>query len=295
MLLRYTDRSNICLLSKPHVNWPNDAGCCGPTRVGRASHDKVAGHKKSEHGCGEESLCRWEGSGAIKEDWSYKVCPEGIQPCNMTNRDVYWRRYKIQETLYVGQWHLNPFKVGTLGPHTVLPILIGCPVIVPWFSSMVWNLFPFKGDFSFGKSQKCQSAKSGLQVGWVTWMIWCFAKKLCTRHDAWVAMLSWWSCQSPVAYRCGHLNHPNSFCGAILKLNAKFDADPLLYLLSHFECDGHTVHMLIQCRLPPPLTSTVKSSLFMYVHSSSLSSAARLYRWHTNCSCYINNSWTFSG
>ena len=27
---------------------------------------------------------------------------------------------------------------------------------------MVWNLFPFKGDFSFGKSQKSQGAKSGL-------------------------------------------------------------------------------------------------------------------------------------
>ena len=42
----------------------------------------------------------------------------------------------------------------------------------------------------------------------------------------------------------------------------------------------------------PPLTSTVKSSLFMHVHSSPLSLAARLHRCHTNRSCYINNSWT---
>ena len=34
---------------------------------------------------------------------SYKVCPEGIEPCNMKNRDTYRRRYKIQETLYSGQ------------------------------------------------------------------------------------------------------------------------------------------------------------------------------------------------
>ena len=38
----------------------------------------------------------------------------------------------------------------------------------------------------------------------------------------------------------------NSFCRGMFKLNAKFDADSLLYLLSHFECDGHTVHMLPQ-------------------------------------------------
>ena len=63
----------------------------------------------------------------------------------------------------------------------------------------------------------------------------------------------------------------------MFKPNAKFDADSLLYSLSHFECDGHTVHMLSQWRLPPPLTSTVKSSLFTHVHSSPLSLAARLY------------------
>ena len=38
----------------------------------------------------------------------YEVCPEGIQPCNMRNRDVYWGRYKIQETVYTGQWLLSP-------------------------------------------------------------------------------------------------------------------------------------------------------------------------------------------
>ena len=32
----------------------------------------------------------------------------------------------------------------------------------------------------------------------------------------------------------------------MFKVNTKFDADSSLYLLSHFECDGHTVHMLPQ-------------------------------------------------
>ena len=63
-------------------------------------------------------------------------------------------------------------------------------------------------------------------------------------------------------YRFGLLNHPNSFCRGMFQLKATFDADSLLYLLSPFECDGHTVHMLTQCHLPPPMSSTVKSSLF---------------------------------
>ena len=37
------------------------------------------------------------------EKLEYEVCPEGIQPCEMNNRDIYLRKYKIQETLYIGQ------------------------------------------------------------------------------------------------------------------------------------------------------------------------------------------------
>ena len=40
----------------------------------------------------------------------------------------------------------------------------------------------------------------------------------------------------------------------------------------------------------------VKSSLFMHVHSSPFSLAARLHQCHhTGCSHYINKGWTFSG
>ena len=48
------------------------------------------------------------------------------------------------------------------------------------------------------------------------------------------------------SYSCGLLNHLNSFCGGMFKLDTKYDADLLLYLLSHFEWDNHTVHMLTQ-------------------------------------------------
>ena len=82
----------------------------------------------------------------------------------------------------------------------------------------------------------------------------------------------------------------------MFKFNEKFDPDSLLYLLSNFECDSHTVHMLTQWHLPPPsLTSTVKLSLFIHEHSSSLSLAARLHQCCTNHSRYMNNGSTFSG
>ena len=79
------------------------------------------------------------------------------------------------------------------------------------------------------------------------------------------------------AQSCSLLKHPNSFCGGMFKLNAKFDSDSLLYSFSHFECDGHPVHTLTQWRLTPILTSTVKSSLFTHAHSSPFSSPARLH------------------
>ena len=159
---------------------------------------------------------------------------------------------------------------------------------------MVWNLFLFKGDFSLGKARGHKVPNLGFEGQCsVTWVIRCFAKKLCMRCDARVGVLLWWSCQSPVAQSCGLLNHPNSFHGGMFRLNAKFDVDLLLYSLSHFDCNSHTVHMLIQWRLPPPLTSTVKSPLFTHVHSSPLSLAARLRC--ANRSRYVNNGWTFSG
>ena len=81
----------------------------------------------------------------------------------------------------------------------------------------------------------------------------------------------------------------------MFKPNAKFDADSLLFLLSHFECHSCTVHMYTQWHLPPPLTSTVKSSLFMHVHSRPLFLAAMLHWCCVNRSFYINSGWTFFG
>ena len=126
-------------------------------------------------------------------------------------------------------------------------------------------------------------------------VIYYFSKKLCTGCEVWAGALSRWSCQSPVAQSCGLLHHLNSLCGAMSKLNAKFDADSLLCLLSHFECHGYTVHMLTQQHLPVSRASTVKLSSFTRAHSSPLALTARLHQCQANCSCSINNGWTFPG
>ena len=57
----------------------------------------------------------------------------------------------------------------------------------------------------------------------------------------------------------------------------------------------HSTHTQTAGRLLPPLTSTVKSWLFMHVHSSPLSLATRVHGCHTNHSRHTNNSWSFSG
>ena len=80
---------------------------------------------------------------------TYEVCPESIPPCNM-NIDTF-----IEDTKNTVK-HLSSLQSRHPGTSHSSPITINCPIIFSWISPMVWNLFPFKGDFSFGKSQKLQ-------------------------------------------------------------------------------------------------------------------------------------------
>ena len=198
----------------------------------------------------------------------------------MKNIDIYWRRYnkqatryKIREILYIGHWCLSPLQSRHLGTwhrspnhHQLL-----CCIFLNLTHSLKSS--PSKVILVLGKARCYRAPNMDYGGGHVGDLMFC--QKLCMRQDAWVGVLLWWSCQSPGTHNCGLLSHPNSFRGGRFKLNAKFDADSFLYLLSHFECDGYTAHLLTQQHLPPRLTGTVKSSLFTHVHSSSLSLAAR--------------------
>ena len=72
--------------------------------------------------------------------------------------------------MYIRHWCLGPIKVGTLGPHTVLPVAISCPIVFSWMLSMIWNLLPFKGDFKLGKARSCRApslgCKGNVLPGW---------------------------------------------------------------------------------------------------------------------------------
>ena len=211
----------------------------------------------------------------------------------MKNRDIYWRRYK--KRLTQDNDASVTFKVGTLGLHTVLQL----PSAAPWYfpKSHQWSEISSlsKVILVWGEARShrvpnlgCRGAES---PGWFD-----ISPKISGQdmmHEQ-VGTLLWWSCQSSVAHSCSLLNHLNSFHGGMFKLNTKFNADLLLYSLSRFECEGQTVHMLSQWHLPPPLTRTVKSSLFTHAHSSPLSLDAKLHRCYKPPH-YINNGWTFSG
>ena len=160
--------------------------------------------------------------------------------------------------------------------HPEVAHIISGNIALSWISLVAWNLFPFQVILVLGKARSPKAPNVDCRgAEWVTWVIWCFAKKLCMRHDAWVGTSSRWSCQSLVAHSCSLLNHPNGFCGGMFKLNAKFDADSLPYSLSHFECGMATQYTCLLTGIYcSPLTSTVKSSLFTHVHSRPLSLAA---------------------
>ena len=87
-----------------------------------------------------------------------------VWPVGNVSSHVIWKtrhllKIKTKEISYIGQWCLSPLRSRHLDT-SVLPVAISYPVVFSWI--MLWNLFPFKGDFSFGKSQESQSAKSRL-------------------------------------------------------------------------------------------------------------------------------------
>ena len=185
-----------------------------------------------------------------------------------------------------------PFRVGTLGPHTVLPISstvqntlqnpfleLPSPTSRCFPESHRWPEISFlsKVTLVVEKARSHRAPNLGCRgdesLRWFN---------LFPKNAVRDMMHEWARCRDEAASYSLHppeslLNHQSSFHGRMFKLTTNFDADSLLYSLHYCERDSHTVHTLTQWRLPPPLTSTVKSSLFTHAHYSPLSLAARLY------------------
>ena len=50
--------------------------------------------------------------------WMYEVCPEGIQPYNIKNRDITEEDTRYKKHCTKDKDASVPFKVGTLGPYS---------------------------------------------------------------------------------------------------------------------------------------------------------------------------------
>ena len=239
--------------------------------------------------------------GVSHRNWRYWcklviVGIRGTQPCNTKTRDICWRRYKIKDTRNIVHKTMTPQFPSKQAPWDLTQVSQSPSAALSYFpESLQWSEISSlsKVNLVLGRAKSCRAPNLGCREaespGWFAVL-----QKNCTRRDASAGTLSWWSCPSPVTCNCGLLSNPNTFHGGMFKLNAKFDANSWLYSLNHFECDGHTVHMLTQWYLIIPTTSTVRSSLFTHVHSSLFSLAARLLRYRSNHPHYINNGWTFS-
>ena len=226
---------------------------------------------------------------------AYEACPEGMQLCKMKKQRRLLKKIQDTSTLYIGL-PLSPLQSGHLGTSHRSPNGHQLPCCV--FLNLINCLKPllFQRWFQFWEKSEVSGCHIWAVVGLSHLGDLLLRQKICTRHDVWIDTLSWWSCQSPVTHSCGLLSHPNGFQRGMFKLNAKFDVDSLLYLLSHFECDSHTVHMLTQWHVPahrPVQWSHHCSHMSISVPSPS-PLTAMLHRCHTTC-YYINNGWTFSG
>ena len=98
----------------------------------------------------------------LSTEYIYEVCLEGIQPCNMKNRDIYWRTNKIKETLYIGQWCFSSLQSEHLGTSHGSPYSHYLPYHV--FLNLIYGLksLPFQRWFLvWGKARSRRAPNLG--------------------------------------------------------------------------------------------------------------------------------------
>ena len=120
----------------------------------------------------------------------------------------------------IGQWYLSPLQSRHIGTSQFSQSPLAAPSYFPEFHKKSEISSLSRVILVLGKARSHREPNMGNRgVEPLRWYD-VSPKKPCTRHDAWVGTLSWWSCQSPAAHSCGLLNHLNSFYREMFKLNA---------------------------------------------------------------------------
>ena len=108
----------------------------------------------------------------------------------MKNRDIYWRRYKIQEKLYIGQWRLSPLQSRYLGTSHCSLILHGLSCLI--FLNLINSLksLPFQRWFYFWEKPEV----TGHQIWAVGGLSHLGDLMFCKKNSAWDVMYEWVCC-----------------------------------------------------------------------------------------------------
>ena len=212
----------------------------------------------------------------------------------MKNRDIYWTRYRIQEILYMRQWCLSPLQSRHLGTSHSSPSSheFSRPIFLNLMR--VWNLFPFKGDFTFGKSQSLRAPNVGCKgaesPGWFD---------VSQKNSTGDMMYEQAHCHDEVT------NHPlpiavafriiqivsaekcSNFTQSLMKIYCSTCSVILNVMATEYTCSLSSVycpHWLVQW-------SCHCSHMCIPVHSPWLPGYTDV---SANSSSYINKGWTFS-
>ena len=149
----------------------------------------------------------------------YEVCPKSTQPCTSKNRDIYWKRCKIQETLYLGQWCLSPLQSRPVGTSQFSQSSSASLSYFPEFHQGSETSPLSEVILVLGKARSHRVPNLGHSgaesPGWFD---------VLPKNSAWHVMQEWAHCCDEAAISrcpsCGLLNHPDSFHGGMFKLNA---------------------------------------------------------------------------
>ena len=135
----------------------------------------------------------------------------------MKNRDIYWTRYKTQETLYLGQWCLSLLQGRHNGTSHSSPSCHQLPFRI--FQKSHWwsEISPCsKVIVVLGKARRYRVPNLGYR-GLHHLADLMFAQKM-VHEKWWMNSLLWWSCWSTVTCSYSLLSHLNSFHGGMFNL-----------------------------------------------------------------------------